>query len=74
MYLEDIMRYWFDCSESYGDVGSCVLGAGFQFKYNRKWYFMTAQSPWQGSISWEHYKDEIQSMLEDLGATDIRYH
>lgn len=71
--LEEIAKVWFDLSEKIGDKGSCVLGAGFHFKYNGVPYFMPAQSPWQGSISWETNKGVIEKMLIDAGATDIWY-
>jgi len=71
--IADIMRYWFDCARFYGDEGSCVIGAGFTFKYRGKWYFMRSQSPWQGSISWEHFVGDVQAMLENAGAEDISY-
>ena len=71
--LREIMDKWYALSERAGDKGSCVLGAGFYFTWNEDQYFMTACSPWQGSISWETSKDDIKSMLENIGATDIYY-
>lgn len=71
--LQKIMDIWYDLSKKEGDKGSCVLGAGFKFKWNGEEYFMSAQSPWQGSISWEAHKDVIHKMLEDIGATEIYY-
>ena len=71
--LEKIMDIWYDLSKKEGDKGSCVLGAGFNFEWQGEKYFMTAQSPWQGSLSWEAHKDVIQKMLENVGATNIRY-
>lgn len=71
--FKEIAKVWFDLSEKVGDKGSCVLGAGFHFKYDDKPYFMPAQSPWQGSISWETHKDDIEEMLIAAGATDIWY-
>ena len=71
--LQNIMDIWYDLSKNEGDKGSCVLGAGFKFKWNGEEYFMPAQSPWQGSISWEAHKDVIHKMLEDIGATEISY-
>lgn len=71
--LQNIMDIWYDLSKNEGDKGSCVLGAGFKFKWNGEEYFMSAQSPWQGSISWEAHKDVIHKMLEDVGATEIYY-
>ena len=71
--LQNIMDIWYDLSKNEGDKGSCVLGAGFKFKWNGEEYFMPAQSPWQGSISWEAHKDVIHKMLENIGATEISY-
>lgn len=71
--LKEIAQTWFNLSEKVGDKGSCVLGAGFHFKYDGVSYFMPAQSPWQGSISWETNKDDIEEMLKNAGATDIWY-
>ena len=71
--LQNIMDIWYDLSKNEGDKGSCVLGAGFKFKWNGEEYFMPAQSPWQGSLSWEAHKDVVHKMLEDIGATEIYY-
>ena len=71
--LQNIMDIWYDLSKNEGDKGSCVLGAGFKFKWNGEEYFMPAQSPWQGSLSWEAHKDVVQKMLEDISATEIYY-
>lgn len=71
--LQNIMDIWFDLSKKEGEGGSCVLGAGFKFEWNGDEYFMPAQSPWQGSLSWEKHKDVIYKMLEDVGATEIYY-
>ena len=71
--LRRIMNLWYELSKKVGDKGSCVVGAGFNFTYNGSEYFMTSCSPWQGSLSWEEYKDIIQNELEFIGATNIRY-
>ena len=71
--LNAILDMWYELSSKVGDVGSCVLGAGFNFKYKGKKYFMAAASPYQGSISWEKHKDVIKSNLEVIGATEICY-
>jgi hypothetical protein len=71
--LRAIMEHWYELSTQTGDIGSCVLGAGFNFEYQDNEYFMDACSPYQGSISWEQHKDDIQKMLEDIGATKIYY-
>lgn len=71
--LQYIMELWYNLSKKEGEGGSCVLGAGFKFKWNGDSYFMPAQSPWQGSCSWEVDKDVIHKMLENIGATEIYY-
>lgn len=71
--LQKIMDIWYELSSMVGDEGSCVLGAGFKFKWQGKKYFMLACSPYQGSISWEKYKDTIQVLLKDAGAENICY-
>lgn len=71
--LRSIMDKWYVLSEAVGDKGSCVLGAGFYFTWNGDQYFMSACSPYQGSISWETSKDEVKAMLENISATDIYY-
>lgn len=71
--LHNIMLFWYTKSKEVGDVGSCVIGAGFQFNYKGNSYFMSPCSPYQGSISWETPKDDVKLLLEEIGATDIRY-
>lgn len=71
--IKNIMISWYELSKTVGDGGSCVLGAGFEFKYKDEKYFMSAVSPYQGSISWETHKDTIELMLKNIGATEIRY-
>ena len=71
--FQNIMNTWYNLSKEVGDVGSCVLGAGFKFTYKDNPYFMGACSPWQGSISWETHKDTIAKLLEDAGCTNISY-
>jgi|WetSurMetagenome_2_1015567.scaffolds.fasta_scaffold29718_3 hypothetical protein len=71
--LWSISMKWRDLSNAHGDEGSCVLGAGFLFKYQHKWFFMGPLCMWQGSCSWEVYKDTIQTDLENLGVTDLLY-
>jgi hypothetical protein len=71
--LQLIIDTWYELSRQVGDKGSCVIGAGFEFTWDRDDYFMYAASPYQGSISWETHKDEVRKMLEDIGATDINY-
>lgn len=71
--LNHIMDTWYENSRCVGDVGSCVLGAGFDFEFKGRWYFMPAQSPYQGSISWEKNKEVVREALEEAGATQISY-
>ena len=68
-----IMQKWYEMSTAVGDKGSCVIGAGFSFKWNGNEYFMSACSPYQGSISWETNVEDVRKMLEDIGATNIYY-
>ncbi len=72
--LATIMEAWYQLSKYHGDSGSCVLGAGFSFKYNGDNYFMCACSPYQGSLSWEAHLDIISALLEGIGAINISYH
>ena len=71
--LKNIMIAWYRLSEKTGDIGSCVIGAGYKFKYKGKPYKMSACSPWQGSISWEKHIETIKQMLINIGATEIYY-
>lgn len=68
-----IMDKWYIQSASEGDRGCCVIGAGFKFRYEGKLYFMGAQSPWQGNLSWEPYVDGVRTSLAEAGATEIEY-
>lgn len=72
--FQGVMQLWRNYASKVGDVGSCVLGAGFSFSYNNKPYFMSPNSPYQGSISWETDKDKIGEILKALGCTNIQYH
>ena len=71
--IQRISDKWSKLSESYGDSGSCVMGAGFTFSYEGTMYFLPPLSCWQGSLSWEHYIDEVRSELEAIGAKNINY-
>lgn len=71
--LRAIGMAWQSFQEKVGDVGSCVLGAGFEFEYKGQEYFLSPCSKYQGSVSWETDKDTIQNMLQAIGATNIRY-
>ena len=71
--LREIMDKWHWWSMLEGDKGSCVIGAGFNFEWNGDEYFMCAQSPYQGSLSWEANIDKVRALLENIGATNIKY-
>ena len=71
--LQNIMDMWYVLSSQTNIQGSCVIGAGFEFEWKEDKYFMPACSPYQSSISWETHKDEIEKMLEEIGATEIYY-
>ena len=72
--LFNIMAEWYELSKKTGDVGSCVVCAGFTFIYEGVEYSMPAQSPYQGGLSWEPHIETIRKKLEDIGATEIKYH
>ncbi len=71
--LQKIMEWWYKASAKVGDIGSCVLGAGFRFNYNGVLYHMAACSPYQGSVSWEQNIGTVRIMLELAGADNIQY-
>ena len=71
--LQTIMDVWYELSKATGEGGSCVLGAGFSFEWRGDKYFMSACSPWQGSLSFEAHIETIKTMLVKIGATSIRY-
>ena len=71
--LEAVRAEWEQRQNIYGDVGTCVLGAGFTFKHKGVYYKMPPQGRWQGSLSWEASKDDIKDMLLDIGCEDITY-
>lgn len=71
--LLEIQEDWKAKADAYGDEGSCVLGAGFEFTYQGQDYKMRPTTRWQGSCSWEVFVPEIQKRLEEIGATDIRF-
>lgn len=71
--LQTIMDEWYKMSSEYGDIGSCVIGAGFEFTYKGNSYFMSPCSPYQGSCSWESGVNYVRKSLESIGATDIHY-
>ena len=71
--LRDIMIAWRKGIEKVGDQGSCVFGAGFEFEYEGKKYRMAPPTHYQGSISWETDRADIERQLENIGATEIIY-
>lgn len=71
--LQEIMRKWYELAEATGDVGTCVIEAGFTFTYQETAYHLYPCSPYQGSLSWERHIPIIQGMLEEIGCTDVRY-
>lgn len=68
-----VVGLWYAMSAAIGDQGSCVLGAALEMKYKGEKYRVSAQSPWQGSISWEKPVDVIKKVFELIGAEDIYY-
>lgn len=71
--LLTIVRAWKLFQEKIGDVGSCVLGAGFEFDYQGQPYFMSPCSRFQGSIAWETNINDIELLLKEIGAKNIYY-
>ena len=69
-----VMNKWEEFAKNVGDIGSCVLGAGFSFEYNENQYFLPPPNAFQGSISWETNKDDIENMLKEMGCKNINYH
>ncbi len=72
--LQEIQNTWAEWQREYGDRGSCVLGAGFEFDYEGQRYKMPPTGPWQGSCSWEASKGQIEDRLKEAGAINIQYH
>ncbi|WP_336786923.1 hypothetical protein [Paenibacillus sp. MMO-177] len=74
--IADIQRFWSDKIKDYvskkGDVGSCVVGAGFTFEYQGERYKLPPLGA-QGSVVWEDSADEIMRLLIGVGATNIKY-
>lgn len=69
--IGNIMNIWYQLSAEVGDKGSCVIGEYMEFRYKGIKYRMAAQSPWQGSYSWEVNVEKIKSMLREIGCEDI---
>jgi hypothetical protein len=72
--IVEISNFWTKKANEYGDVGSCVIGAKFEFDYKGVHYTMTPRSMWQGSMSWEAYVNEVKQKLISVGATHVVYH
>lgn len=71
--IEPIRAEWEKRENEYGDVGSCVIGAGFEFKYEGLYYEMPPQGHWQGSVSWEASVNDIQKLLTEVGCEEIYF-
>lgn len=71
--LAALMEAWYQLSAGTGDKGSCVIGAGLTFDYKGTRYFMSACSPYQGSLSWEEPMTFVKNILTAIGATNIKY-
>jgi hypothetical protein len=73
----EISQEWTRLANEYGDnegdIGSCVIGAGFNFTYKNLSYRMIPMSKWQGSLTWEKFVKEIREKLEKIGAENIMY-
>lgn len=72
--LIDVQLWWKESADAYGDRGSAVLGAGFEFEYQGRPYFMPPTSSWQGSSSWEAFVSQVKEKLVAIGAKAIHYH
>lgn len=72
--IKPISEKWTRLANAYGDIGSCVIGAGFEFDFEEKRYFLPPMSMWQGSCSWEASVKEIKADLEAIGCTDVVFH
>lgn len=68
-----IQEFWKIKSDSMLDIGSCVLGAKYEFSYKDTNYTMSHLSCNQGSLSWEHYRNDIKWFLEKIGCCSIIY-
>jgi len=55
------------------DEGSCVIGAGIEFRYNGIKYFISSPPRYQCSVSWERHSDDIIDILRKLGCTGVYY-
>ena len=68
-----IIQLWYELSARNGDEGSCVIGAKLEMKYKGDKYRVNAQSPYQGSVSWERPLEVIKKCFEYIGCEDIVY-
>lgn len=71
--LVKIARAWAKKANAYGDKGACVAGAGFAYEYGGERYFLPPNSRWQGSRSWEVFREDVHALLSKAGATNITY-
>ena len=69
--IKPISEEWTKLANDYGDVGSCVLGAGFLFKFKGEKYKLPPRSRWQGSCSWEIFVPQIKEKLQEIGCTEL---
>lgn len=71
--LEPIRVEWERRQTEHGEDGTCVIGAGFRFKFKNLYYRMPPQGPYQGCCSWEASKDIIQEKLIAAGCKELIY-
>lgn len=71
--LDNIMQWWYDKGHEEGDVGCCVIGAHMKFTLDGVRYEMAPSTGWQGEGSWTPFVDDIKTMLENIGATNISW-
>jgi hypothetical protein len=76
--LLDIQALWTARNEEYvrkhGNIGTCVLGAGFTFTYKDTPYEMIPRAGYQGSITWEASVPEMTERLKGLGCENVVFH
>lgn len=71
--LDKVMNFWMEESTKVGDIGGCVLGEYLEFVYKGKRYRMSAQSPYQGEMSWIQPLPEVKAMLTEMGVTEMYF-
>ena len=69
--LSFIQNIWSQRCKYTGDGGSCVIGEGMEFIYDRQLYKMSPGSPYQGELSWTVSVPLISELLELIGAKEI---